>query len=74
MVTPVDCLNRLLLMGLNGAEKAKTLVVGKPSLDKDIFIKNFEVTIRLLGGLLSGYQLTGDERRLRLAGDLGARL
>ena len=56
------------------AEKAKTLIVEKLSFDKDISVKNFEVTIRLLGGLLSGYQMTGDERLLRLAGDLGTRL
>ena len=30
--------------------------------------------IRLLGGLLSGYQLTGDERLLKLAEDLGTRM
>jgi mannosidase alpha-like ER degradation enhancer 2 len=37
-------------------------------------VKNFEVTIRLLGGLLSGYQMTNDERLLNLAHDLGTRL
>ena len=37
-------------------------------------MKNFEIVIRLLGGLLSGYQLTGDERLLKLAEDLGTRL
>jgi mannosidase alpha-like ER degradation enhancer 2 len=37
-------------------------------------VKNFEITIRLLGGLLSAYQLTGDERLLKLADDLGTRL
>ena len=30
-------------------------------------MKNFEITIRLLGGLLSSYQLTGDKRLLALA-------
>src|SRR5947208_15962619 len=38
------------------------------------FRQNFEVTIRLLGGLLSSYQLTGDKRLLNLAEDLGKRL
>jgi mannosidase alpha-like ER degradation enhancer 2 len=37
-------------------------------------VKNFEVTIRLLGGLLSAYQLSGDEKLLHLARDLGTRL
>src|SRR5690606_21034614 len=44
------------------------------SFDQDIDVQNFEVTIRLLGGLLSGYQMTGDERLLKLADDLGTRL
>jgi ER degradation enhancer, mannosidase alpha-like 2 len=75
LMTPVDSLDTLLLMGLKDeAEKAKALIVEKLSFDKDISVKNFEVTIRLLGGLLSGYQMTGDERLLRLADDLGTRL
>jgi len=37
-------------------------------------VQNFEITIRLLGGLLSSYQLTGDKRLLHLAEDLGNRL
>ena len=75
LMTPVDSLDTLLLMGLKDeAEKAKALIVEKLSFDKDIPVKNFEVTIRLLGGLLSGYQMTGNERLLRLAEDLGTRL
>jgi mannosidase alpha-like ER degradation enhancer 2 len=42
--------------------------------DKDLEVKHFEVVIRLLGGLLSAYQLTGDERLLKQAEDLGKRL
>lgn len=75
LMTPVDSLDTLLLLGLpDEAEKAKALIVEKLSFDKDISVKNFEITIRLLGGLLSGYQMTGDERLLRLAEDLGTRL
>ena len=37
-------------------------------------MKNFEITIRLLGGLLSGFELTGDSRLLLLAAELGTRL
>jgi ER degradation enhancer, mannosidase alpha-like 2 len=75
LMTPVDSLDTLLLLGLDEeAAKAKALIVEKLSFDKDISVKNFEVTIRLLGGLLSGYQMTGDPRLLRLAEDLGKRL
>src|SRR5258708_25326256 len=71
----VGSLGRVRLAGLNGeAEKARTLIVGRLDFDKDISVKVFEMTIRLLGGLLSGYQLTGDPRLLRLADDLGTRL
>jgi mannosidase alpha-like ER degradation enhancer 2 len=75
LMTPVDALDTLLLMGLSAeAEKAKELIVHRLSFDQDFPVKNFEVTIRLLGGLLSGYQMTGDRRLLALADDLGARL
>jgi mannosidase alpha-like ER degradation enhancer 2 len=75
LMTPVDSLDTLLLLGLDAeAAKAKALIVDRLSFDKDITVKNFEVTIRLLGGLLSGYQMTGDARLLHLAEDLGTRL
>ena len=75
LMTPVDSLDTLILMGFKDeAEKAKALIVEKLSFDKDILVKNFEVTIRLLGGLLSSYQMTGDERCCSLAEDLGTRL
>jgi mannosidase alpha-like ER degradation enhancer 2 len=75
LMTPVDSLDSLLLLGFKDeAAKAQALIVEKLSFDKDISVKNFEVTIRLLGGLLSGYQMTGDARLLHLAEDLGRRL
>jgi mannosidase alpha-like ER degradation enhancer 2 len=75
LMTPVDSLDTLLLMGFNEeAAVAKGLIVERLRFDQDISVKNFEVTIRLLGGLLSSYQMTGDARLLRLADDLGTRL
>jgi len=75
LMTAVDSLDTLILMGLTeDAEKAKALILEKLSFDQDISVKNFEITIRILGGLLSGYQMTGDPRLLRLAEDLGRRL
>ena len=75
LMTPVDSLDTLILMGLDDeAQEAQALIVERLSFDKDISVQNFEVTIRLLGGLLSAYQLTGDERLLHLADDLGTRL
>src|SRR5246500_2008446 len=75
LMTPVDALDTLILMHLDAeAAKAESLIVSDLSFDRDIYVKNFEITIRLLGGLLSSYQLTGDKRLLDLAEDLGNRL
>ena len=75
LMTPVDALDTMILMGLRGeADAARELIATKLDLDRDIYVKNFEITIRLLGGLLSSYQLTGDERLLNKAEDLGRRL
>jgi ER degradation enhancer, mannosidase alpha-like 2 len=75
LMTPVDALDTLILMGLTDeADKTRELIAHNLSFDKDIEVKNFEITIRLLGGLLSSYQLTGDQRLLNLATDLGNRL
>jgi ER degradation enhancer, mannosidase alpha-like 2 len=75
LMTPVDALDTLILAGLDAeAAKARGLIVEGLSFDADIEVKNFEITIRILGGLLSGYELTGDARLLRLAEDLGNRL
>jgi ER degradation enhancer, mannosidase alpha-like 2 len=75
LMTPVDSLDTLILMHLDAeAERARALIISDLSFDRDIYVKNFEITIRLLGGLLSSYQLTGDKRLLSLAEDLGNRL
>jgi mannosidase alpha-like ER degradation enhancer 2 len=74
-MTPVDALDTLILMGLNDeADKARDAITKNLSFNQDIEVKNFEITIRLLGGLLSSYQLTGDKKLLALADDLGTRL
>jgi len=75
LMTPVDSLDTLLLAGLRPeADEALALIVQKLSFDHDISVKNFEITIRVLGGLLSAHQLTGDARLLALADELGRRL
>ncbi|RZA16178.1 MAG: glycoside hydrolase family 47, partial [Lysobacteraceae bacterium] len=75
LMTPVDALDTLLLMGLDKeAAEARDLIDTRLSFDHDMKVQNFEVTIRLLGGLLSGYQMTGDAKMLALADDLGQRL
>ena len=68
LMTPVDALDTLILMKLDAeAGKAKALIVNDLSFDRDTYVKNFEITIRLLGGLLASHQLTSDKRLLQLA-------
>lgn len=75
LMTPVDALDTMILMGLDDeARDARELIATTLSFDRDLDVKHFEIVIRLLGGLLSGYQLTGDQRLLDLAEDLGTRL
>jgi len=75
LMTPVDALDTMILMELNDeAAATKQYILDNLSFDKDIEVQNFEITIRLLGGLLTNYQLTGDKRLLNLAEDLGNRL
>ena len=75
LMTPVDALDTMIIMGLKDeAATTREYVVDNLSFDKDIYVQNFEITIRLLGGLLSNYQLTGDKRLLGMAEGLGNRL
>lgn len=75
LMSPVDALDTMIVMGFKDeADKTREYIAANLSFDKDISVKNFEITIRLLGGLLSSYQLTKDKRLLNLADDLGRRL
>jgi glycosyl hydrolase family 47 len=74
-MTPVDALDTMLIMGMTDeAEKTKNYIIDNLRFDKDIEVKNFEITIRILGGLLSAHQMTRDKRLLDMAEDLGTRL
>ncbi len=74
-MTPVDAFDTMLLMGLKDeAKETKDLILNNLDFEKDVFVQNFEITIRLLGGLLSAYEFDGDMRFLALAEDLGKRL
>ncbi len=75
LMTPVDALDTMILMGFKEeADSTRKYIVKHLSFNQDVYVKNFEFTIRLLGGLLSFYQLTDDKRLLDLAKDLGDRL
>ena len=75
LMTPIDSLDTMIIMGLEQeAATTRTYILDNLSFDKDIDVQNFEITIRILGGLVTNYQLTGDKRFLNLAEDLGRRL
>ena len=75
LMTPVDALDTMILMGFKSeARITREYIATHLSFDKNIDVQNFEITIRLLGGLITAYQLTGDQRLLKLAEDLGNRL
>jgi len=75
LMTPVDSLDTLYLLGFKAeADATRKYITKNLSFDKDISVQNFEITIRILGGLLSSYQMTGDKKLLSLAEDLGTRL
>ncbi len=74
-MTPLDAMDTMILMGLQSeADSTREYIIRNLSFDKDIYVKVFEINIRMLGGLLSNYQLTGDKRLLALATDLADRL
>ncbi len=75
LMTPVDAFDTMMLMGLKEeAAEAKEVILARLSFNEDMEIQTFEITIRLLGGLLSAFQIDGDKRFLSLAEDLGNRL
>ncbi len=75
LMTPVDGLDTMIVMGLKEqADAARKLIDTQLNFDQDMYVKSFEIDIRMLGGLVSAYQLTGDKRLLELADDLGRRM
>jgi ER degradation enhancer, mannosidase alpha-like 2 len=73
-MTAVDSLDTLIIMGLQAeADTTREYIATHLSFNQDVFVSVFEFTIRLMGGLLSSYQLTGDARLLHLAQDLADR-
>jgi hypothetical protein len=74
-ISPIDSYSTLKLMGFDeDTKRIENFVVDSLDFNKDIFVKVFEVNIRLLGGLLYMYQATGDERVLQKAKSFADRL
>ncbi|XP_053987143.1 endoplasmic reticulum mannosyl-oligosaccharide 1,2-alpha-mannosidase [Hylaeus volcanicus] len=74
-LTIVDSLDTMYIMGLNNEFSEAKAWVDKSlvfTLNRDVNL--FEVTIRVLGGLLSAYHLSGDKIFLNKAAQLGDRM
>jgi len=74
-ISPIDAYSTMKVMGLDKeAEEVQRYVVDSIDFDKDLFVKTFEVNIRILGGLLAMYEFSGDKKVLGKAEDFGKRL
>ncbi|MEX0636836.1 MAG: glycoside hydrolase family 47 protein, partial [Ferruginibacter sp.] len=75
LMTPVDAFDTFLMLGLTTeAQEAKKLILDSLSFNNNNEVQVFEVTIRIVGGLISAYELDGDKRFLQLATDLADRM
>ncbi|XP_040012119.1 mannosidase, alpha, class 1B, member 1b [Xiphias gladius] len=74
-LTLIDALDTMWILGLREEfEEAKAWVATELTFNKNVDVNLFESTIRILGGLLSTYHLTGDTLFLDKAKDIGSRL
>ncbi|XP_066509689.1 endoplasmic reticulum mannosyl-oligosaccharide 1,2-alpha-mannosidase-like isoform X2 [Hoplias malabaricus] len=74
-LTLIDALDTMWILGLkNEFQEAREWVAKELSFNKNVDVNLFESTIRILGGLLSTYHLTGDALFLEKAKDIGSRL
>ncbi|MCB0806345.1 MAG: glycoside hydrolase family 47 protein [Bacteroidales bacterium] len=74
-ISPIDAYSTLKLMKLeNEAYEIENFVTDSLDFNINQFVKVFEVNIRILGGLLSMYELSGNKKILEKAEDFGKRL
>ncbi|KAG6763322.1 hypothetical protein POTOM_030736 [Populus tomentosa] len=73
--TLIDALDTLYIMGLDEQfQRAREWVANSLDFNKDYDASVFETTIRVVGGLLSAYDLSGDKVFLEKARDIADRL
>ncbi|XP_032433793.1 mannosidase, alpha, class 1B, member 1b [Xiphophorus hellerii] len=74
-LTLIDALDTMWILELKQEfEEAREWVASELTFNKNVDVNLFETTIRILGGLLSTYHLTGDSLFLDKAKDIGSRL
>ncbi|KAG1758438.1 glycoside hydrolase family 47 protein [Suillus occidentalis] len=74
--TVADSIDTMIIMGLEDEyQRARSWVADKLSFERDGNFNTFETTIRILGGLLSAYHLSGEDPVfLEKAQELGSRI
>eukprot|EP00158_Paraphelidium_tribonemae_P003158 Partr_v1_DN25922_c0_g1_i2_m68773 putative mannosidase alpha class len=73
--TIIDSLDTLWIMGMSEEfNKARDYVLDELTFDIPASVSFFETTIRIFGGLLSAYELSGDDRFIAKAQDIADRL
>lgn len=74
-ISPIDAYSTMKVMGLDKeAQEVENYIINDINWDKDLFVKTFEVNIRILGGLLAMYQYTKDPAILERTEDFGRRM
>ncbi len=74
-ISPIDAYSTLHLMGMKEeAKEIENYVVDSLDFNKNINAKIFEVNIRILGGLLAMYELSGNEKVLDKTVDFADRI
>ncbi|DAA33781.1 TPA: alpha 1,2-mannosidase-like, partial [Bos taurus] len=74
-LTLIDALDTMWILGLKKEfQEARNWVSKRLLFQKDVDVNLFESTIRILGGLLSAFHLSGDILFLNIAEDFGNRL
>lgn len=74
MLTAIDALDTLMIMHLDQEYlEARDLVLDKLSFDVPMTVNFFETNIRIMGGLLGAFALSGDARYVTKASELAQR-
>ena len=74
-ITMVDALDTAWMLGFRAEfDRSVSWLATNLTLQRDHYVSVFEMSIRLLGGLLSGYDLSGDHRLLAKAAETGLAL
>jgi mannosidase alpha-like ER degradation enhancer 1/mannosidase alpha-like ER degradation enhancer 2 len=74
-ISPIDAYSTMKVMGLDDyAKEVEVYITDSISWEKDLYVKTFEVNIRIMGGLLAMYEYTRDPKILAKAVDFGDRM